>query len=117
MFLGLSFRSTDLHILSPQIIIIIINKNLYIPISKQLSNYKVPVKSVSPSLTAHFWSLIPHVHLPLALLPQAQAEPSFGTAFSTAALSQVHFKAAFFPQEQVDFLAQIHSAAEQVMMV
>lgn len=75
-----------------------------------------PVKSVSPSLIAQVWSLIPHVHFPFNLFPHAQAESSEGIAFSMAALSQVQCKAAFFPQEQVDFLAQMHSVAEQVMV-
>jgi hypothetical protein len=56
------------------------------------------------------------VQLFLSLLPQAQAESPEGTTFSTAALSQTHFKAGWAPQEQVDFLAQTQSEAEQTIL-
>lgn len=59
----------------------------------------------------------PQVQEPLALLPQAQASLAAGVTFSTAAFSQVQCKAASLPQEQVDFLAQTHSAAEQAILI
>lgn len=72
------------------------------------------MKSTSPSLEAQ--SLLPQVHWPLTLLPHEQEFSFGGTAFSTGAFSQLQCKAACFPQEQVDFLAQTHSAAEQDMI-
>lgn len=74
--------------------------------------YIVEVKSVSPSL-AQASLATPQVHLFFSLKPQAQAVSFGGTAFSTGAFSQLQCKAACLPQEQVDFWAQTHWAAEQ----
>jgi hypothetical protein len=75
------------------------------------------VKSISPSLLTSQCPLAPQVQPLFDLLPQAQAFPTSGITFSTEAFSQVHFKAGCSPQEQVEFLAQIHSLAEQVIIV
>ncbi|CUM48018.1 unnamed protein product [Debaryomyces fabryi] len=79
--------------------------------------YLTLVKSISPSLLTSQCPLAPHVQPFFDLLPQAQAFPASGVTFSTEAFSQLHFKAGCSPQEQVEFLAQIHSLAEQDIII
>lgn len=75
------------------------------------------VKSVSPSLATSQLPCLPQVQLDLDLFPQEQASPADGATFSVAALEQVHCIAGLAPQEQVDFLAQIHSDKEQAILI
>lgn len=75
------------------------------------------VKSTSPSLTSQAESATPQVHLLFNLLPQEQASLADGNTFSVVALSHTQCKAGCFPQEQVDFLAQTQSEAEQAILM